>query len=113
MAKQKKSTPVNETLLLNIREALMNREHVVEKSMFGGICFMVNDKMCICVRGDHMMCRVGPEDYETYLEERGCEPMVHGGRLMKGYIYVYEEGYKRATDFRKWIHRALAYNDKL
>jgi TfoX/Sxy family transcriptional regulator of competence genes len=42
----------DENLLNKIREALMDLPRIEEKSMFGGRCFMVDDKMCICVKQD-------------------------------------------------------------
>jgi hypothetical protein len=35
------------------------RKKVEEKKMFGGMCFMVNGKMCICIRNE-ILCRIGP-----------------------------------------------------
>lgn len=104
---------VDEQLLNRIREALVDVDPIEEKPMFGGICFMVNNKMCICVRGEQMMCRIGPENYEASLEEIGCEPMIHGNKVMKGYVYVAEEGYRSKRDFDGWIERSLEYNKKL
>jgi TfoX/Sxy family transcriptional regulator of competence genes len=66
-----KKMKVDEKLLNRIREALMYLDNIEEKPMFGGVCFMVNDKMCICARNDRMMCRVGPKKYEVCLEEIG------------------------------------------
>lgn len=37
----------NEKIADRIREALVDQENVIEKHMFGGVCFMVNDKMCV------------------------------------------------------------------
>jgi len=104
---------INEHLLNRIRETLIELDDIKEKPMFGGVCFMVNNKMCICVREDRIMCRVGPDNYEMCLEEIGCEPMVHGGRTMKGYVFVDEEGYKKQKDFNRWIKLSLDYNEKL
>ncbi len=46
----------NQKLGDRVRE-IITRTHsnVVEKRMFGGLCFMVNDKMCIGVEQDRMM----------------------------------------------------------
>jgi len=40
---------INEDLANRIRELLSDLPAVQEKKMFQGLCFMVNDKMCICV----------------------------------------------------------------
>lgn len=100
----------NEALLNRIREALVDVANVYEKSMFGGVCFMVDDKMCICVRQDEIMCRVGPDEYETALEKNGARPMIHGGKTMKGYVYAEAIALKNQKDFDYWIDRSLEYN---
>jgi len=38
--------------------------HFVSKKMFGGICYMVDDKMCLGVHKDSVMARVGADAYE-------------------------------------------------
>jgi TfoX/Sxy family transcriptional regulator of competence genes len=93
-----------------IREALIGQADVEEKTMFQGMCFMVNGKMCICVRDDEMMCRIGPEKYGAALEMSGCRPMIHGGRVMKGFVFVSSEGYKDKKDFDRWIVLSLEFN---
>ena len=37
----------------------------IAKKMMGGLCFMVDDKMCVGVHTDHLMARIGPEAYES------------------------------------------------
>ncbi|NBA86829.1 RNA methyltransferase [Emticicia sp. CRIBPO] len=100
----------NEQLNNRIREALAEMPVVEEKLMFGGVCYMVNEKMCIGVVGDEMMCRIGEENYENALEKPGCREMVFTGKPMKGYVYVGEEGIKSARDFNYWIQLCLDYN---
>jgi TfoX/Sxy family transcriptional regulator of competence genes len=93
-----------------IREALVETPEVEEKQMFGGICFMVNDKMCCGVVKDDMMCRIDPEKEPEALEKNGCRPMDFTGRPMKGYVYVSEEGMKTKKDLGYWIGLCLDYN---
>lgn len=100
----------NEQLSNRIREALEAVPGVSEKRMFGGICYMVNDKMCVGVAGDEMMCRIGEEQYEQALERNGCREMVFTGRPMKGYVFVSEEGMRSKKDFDYWIGLCLAFN---
>ena len=72
----------NENLADRIREALVDVPKVSEKFMFGGVCFMVNNKMCVGVVKDEMMCRINPEQEETVLERVGCRAMDFTGRPM-------------------------------
>jgi TfoX/Sxy family transcriptional regulator of competence genes len=107
---QKNDMAFNENLSNRIREALKDTPYVEEKMMFGGICFMVNDKMCVGVSRDEMMCRIGPDHYEEALEKPGCSEMVFTGKPMIGYVFVAEEGTKHKKDFLYWIDLCLEFN---
>ena len=102
----------NEKLSQQIREALETTPGVEEKYMFGGICFMVNAKMCVGVIKDEMMCRIDPVIYEAALEKHGCREMDFAGRPMKGYVYITEDGMKTKKDLNYWIGLCLDYNKK-
>lgn len=95
-----------------IMDSLVHLDDVEEKHMFGGVCYMVNGKMCIGVVGDEMMCRIDPEIYEDALERDGCRQMDFTGRPMKGYVYVSKEGMKTKKNFEYWIELCLAFNKK-
>jgi len=102
----------NEKLANRIREAISDHPNVEEKLMFGGVCFMVNGKMCIGVVADDMMCRIDPAIEEIALEKKGCRPMDFTGRPMKGYVYVDEDGMKSKRDFDYWVKLCLDFNPK-
>lgn len=71
----------DERLVDRIRESLVDLEKVEEKNMFGGVCFMVDDKMCIGVVKDEMMCRIDPEMDEIVLEKQdAAEWILRGNR---------------------------------
>lgn len=101
----------NEKLNDRLREAMSVHKNVVEKNMFGGVCYMLNDKMCVGVAGDEMMCRIGPDAYETALQRTGCREMVFTGKPMNGYVFVSEEGMKSKKDFDYWIGLCVAFNE--
>jgi TfoX/Sxy family transcriptional regulator of competence genes len=101
----------NAQLADRIRALVADREsHVEEKHMFGGICFMVRGKMCVTTREDHIMVRVSPEQYELEVLGEGCRPMVHGGREMKGFIFVSEDVVRTTGQLKRWVDMALDYN---
>jgi TfoX/Sxy family transcriptional regulator of competence genes len=102
----------NEQLANRIRKALQNLPHVVEKQMMGGLTFMVNDKMCVGIIGNQLMCRIDPEQQEMALMKMGCTRMEFTGRPLKGFVLITEEGMKLDTDFDYWIELSLAYNPK-
>src|ERR1700709_2917416 len=102
----------NEKLADRVREALVEVPDVEEKKMFRGITFMVDDKMCISVSGDELMLRLDPDMTEQLAEENGTRPMVHGGKHMKGFIYISPERFRTEKDFDHWIKLALDFNPR-
>jgi TfoX/Sxy family transcriptional regulator of competence genes len=100
----------NELLNDRIREILAEVPNVEEKLMFGGVCYMVNDKMCIGIVKDEVMCRIGPDNYEMALEKRGCREMTFSGRPMAGYVFVSEEEIRSKDDLNYWIDLCLEFN---
>ena len=60
----------NEKLADRIRELISaSQKDVEEKKMFGGLCFMVNGKMCVGVEQGRLMVRLDPERYEEAMEK--------------------------------------------
>lgn len=102
----------DEKLSDRIRESLVKETNVEEKFMFGGVCYMVNGKMCIGVVKDEMMCRIDPDEVETALKRKGARLMDFTGRPMKGYLFVSKDGMKTAKDFEYWINLCLSFNEK-
>ena len=83
-----------------------------DKQMMGGICFMVNDKMCVGVIKKMMMARIDPEKTEEAFARKGCREMDFTHRPMKGFIFVDPEGIDQDRDLEYFIGLALAYNPK-
>src|SRR5260221_6112480 len=102
----------SEKLAGRIREALVEVPKVKEKVMFSGLTFMVDDKMCISVGPDRIMCRIDPELHDQLLEEHPCRSMIMKGKEYKGYILVNEEDLGRNKDLDFWIGRCLHLNPR-
>ena len=97
-----------------VREYLSNfpEINVEEKKMFGGLGFMVNEKMCINISGEKLMCRYDPVLEEEITEKPGFEPMIMKGKAMKGYCYVHSDGFDKKNDFEYWLDLCLEYNHR-
>ena len=63
----------NEKLANRIRESLQDLPAIEEKEMMGGLTFMVNDKMCVGIIKDEMMCRIDPNFHETVIKKLVAE----------------------------------------
>lgn len=102
----------DENLANRVREKFVALPNVVEKEMMGGLTFMYNDKMCVGIIKDELMCRIDPTLHDTVIEIVGCRTMDFTKRPMKGYILVAETGMKSQRDFDYWINLALDFNKK-
>ncbi len=102
----------NLILAHRIRDRLTHVPHIKEKEMMGGLTFMVNDKMCVGIIKDELMCRIDPDYHETAIQKKGCRTMDFTKRPMIGYVMIDEAGMKKAKDFDFWIDLALSFNKK-
>jgi hypothetical protein len=104
----------NTELADRIREFLLTKQHlkIEEKKMFRGLTFMVNDKMCVCVSSDNLMCRFDPNLLGELTERIGFKPMIMKGCEYKGYCYVSKDGYKTKNDLEYWLNLCLNFNKK-
>lgn len=100
----------NEKLANRVRESLVSLQNIEEKEMMGGLVFMYNDKMCVGIIKDELMCRIAPELHETVVEMIGCRTMNFTKRPMKGYILIEDIGMKTQKDLDYWIGLALDFN---
>jgi len=87
-----------------------NAVSFVSKKMMGGLCYMVDDKMCVGIIKDMLMCRVGPDQYDEHLSKEHVQEMAFTGRPMKGYLFVRADGYDMDVDLEYWVQQCLAYN---
>ena len=100
----------SEKIAGRIRDRLSLLPNMEEKEMMGGLVFMYNDKMCVGVIKDDMMCRIDPGLHEQSIERPGCRTMDFTNRPMTGYVLVDESGMKSKKDFEYWIGLALDFN---
>ena len=67
----------------------------IEKQMFGGVAFMVNEKMCVGISRDkktgedRLMARIGPGFHEAALKRPGCHEMDFAGKPLPGIFFFF------------------------
>ena len=103
----------SEYLADRVRGSLKNlKTPFIEKKMFGGVCYLVDDKMCVGIIKDDLMVRIDPEKQDQFLKEKGCRIMDFTQRPMKGYLYVSPKAIDMDEDLDKWVQRCLDFNPK-
>ena len=103
----------NEHMADRIKRILRERKVAYEeRKMFGGLCFMVDGKMCIGVEKERIMARIDPGIYDEALKRKGSRPMDFTGRIMKGYVFVDEGGVDMEEDLEYWVDLCLDFNPR-
>jgi TfoX/Sxy family transcriptional regulator of competence genes len=102
----------NEKLANRIRENIAHLSNIEEKEMMGGLVFMYNDKMCVGIIKDEMMCRIDPDIHEASVEKSGCRTMDFTKRPMKGYVLVDDTGMRNQKELDYWIGLCLEFNSR-
>ena len=99
----------DEKMAERIRGVLSGRGDVVEKKMFGGLCFMVNGGMCCGLTRTAFMVRVGPDHYAEALAQPHARPMDFTGRPLAGMVYIDPAGFRTNAALAKWVQRGVAF----
>lgn len=73
---------------------------------------MVDDKMLIGTYKGGIMARIDPVEEDVLAARSGASVMVHGGKPMKGYLFLEPHGYESDADLAFWIGKCLEYNPK-
>ena len=81
-----------------------------EKKRMGGLCFMVNDKMCVGIEKERMMVRFDPVLTDEVMQKEGCIPMDFTGKVMKGFVFVNDTALTTKKKLEYWVNLALEYN---
>ena len=98
-----------------VREALADRPSLREVRMFGGLAFMLDERMVVCVRSDRdLLVRAAPERADELLARPGARPAEMGaGRSMgRSWTSVSQAALASEEDLRSWIDVALDFHSR-
>lgn len=97
----------DEGLAERLRGVFEDERGTSEKNMFGGVCFMVDGKMCVGIVKDELMVRVGPEKHAAALAQPHARPMDFSGKPMKGFVYVAPDGFESDARLKWWVAQGV------
>lgn len=100
-------------LIDRVRTALASEPSTREVRMFGGLSFMVNEKMVVAVgRDGGLLVRIDPKRHDELVARPGAAQAEMGaGRSMgPGWIHLNEEALTTDDNFTFWIGIVLEYN---
>ena len=105
----------NTQLAGRIRVLLGTQSGVVEKSMFGGIAFLLNGNMCIGVSKDDMIARMSVDAADAALSRPGARPFQVSPRSkpMAGWLFVSADALTSLAILRKWVEQCVDHASAL
>lgn len=77
--------------------------------MFGGLAFMLDGNMACGIHGSELIVRVGRDNFEDALSQPHTRPFDMTGRLMRGFVFVSEQGIAPDSELAAWTDRGIAY----
>jgi TfoX/Sxy family transcriptional regulator of competence genes len=106
------TVPYDTEIADRVRIALSGRDHVREVTMFGGLAFMVDERMVVCVSRGDLLVRVAPERDAELLAKPGAQRAEMGkGRSMgEGWITVDKAALQSDDDFQYWMDVSLDFH---
>jgi TfoX/Sxy family transcriptional regulator of competence genes len=96
-------------LAQRVRDALRATPGVTERSMFGGLAFLVGGRMCCGIIAEHLMVRVASDEFEAALREPYVRPMDFTGKPLRGFVYVSPPAIRAGRSLRAWVDRGIRF----
>jgi TfoX/Sxy family transcriptional regulator of competence genes len=100
-----------DTLADRVRSALSEHE-VREVRMFGGVSFMVDERMLVAAREEALLARIDPERYDELTSRPGAAGALMGeGRTMgPGWITIDRRHLEGDADLDFWLQQAFDHH---
>ena len=99
----------DDDLANRVRERLAAEEAVTEQAMFGGLAFLLAGNMAVCVTGDELMVRVGPDGAEAALAQPHARQFAMTGRPMRNWVLVGAQALRTTPQLAGWVGRGVAF----
>ena len=80
-----------------------------EKNMFGGLCFMVNNKLCVGVDKNRLIARVGKRYYQQALTFPYCIEFDIRKKPINGYVLITEKGISNHKELSFWVEKCCDF----
>jgi TfoX/Sxy family transcriptional regulator of competence genes len=93
-----------------IREVVQGERGLTEKSMFGGLAFLIDGNMAASASGQGgMLLRIDPAETDALVSEPHVRRFEMRGREMNGWLRVDTEAIDTDADLRRWVSHGVAY----
>lgn len=99
----------DEALADRIRELVSGERGLEEKTMFGGLSFLLNGNMAVAASGQGgLLARVDPDESDELVASTPAVEMVMRGRSMKGWLRLDSKDVE-GDELNVWVERGIAF----
>lgn len=103
----KTSSQTMDHLADRIRLILDGDPRITEKTMFGGLTFLLNGHILVgCKKDGRLLLSVGKDHADAALARPGTTPMMHRDKPMRGFLWVEPDAIEDDDDLRDWVRTA-------
>lgn len=96
-----------EDLAERIRRLLAEEPEVQEMPMFGGLAFMVDDRLLVSVGEDgSLLVRADPERHQEFLDRGASRAQLGGGSMGKAWLRIRPGLLTSEEDLGYWVEAA-------
>jgi TfoX/Sxy family transcriptional regulator of competence genes len=100
----------DEDLAVRIRSLVGSGPEVTEKTMFGGLAFLIGGNMAVAASGQGgILVRVDPAQSDELVATTPARPMEMRGREMAGWLRVAAEDVSDDAELAGWVERGVAF----
>ena len=100
----------DEALAARIRELVAGEPAFTEKTMFGGLAFLVGGNMAVAASGQGgLLVRVDPDESDKLVETTPARLMEMRGREMPGWLRVGSDDVRTKRQLATWVERGVAF----
>lgn len=103
---------MNETmahLAERVRTIVGDDPRITEKTMFGGLTFLLNGHILVGTKKDgRILLSVGKENAEAAAARPGATAMEHNNRTMTGFFWIDADAIEDDDNLASWVEFALA-----
>jgi TfoX/Sxy family transcriptional regulator of competence genes len=100
----------DEDLAERMRELLAAEPDLSEKTMFGGLAFLIGGNMAVAASGQGgVLVRVDPAESDELVAKTGAQPMEMRGKEMRGWLRVDSAEVGTEHELAAWVEIGTSY----
>jgi hypothetical protein len=102
--------PYDHALAARIRDRIGATPDLTERTMFGGLAFLVSGNLAVAASGQGgIMVRVDPAESDALVSATPATPMEMRGRGMPGWLRLASDDVASDATLGEWVERGVAY----